>query len=222
MDLAQIEAFLILCEELHFGRTAERLYVSQPRVSRLIADLESDIGGVLFERTSRRVALTPLGVRLRDRLAPVYEQLTAALAEARTAARSPAGLLRLGFAATTAGPPAAGWSGLPACTPTAPRRCRRWHSPIHTVRSSRVRSTCWRAGLFSTIPALPSAPRSPGTRGHWPSPSITRSPASRACRSRYSPTTRCRTGTTTAWPTASGKRWGHRGPRSDAPSKCTV
>jgi len=80
LDLAQIEAFLILCEELHFGRTAERLYMSQPRVSRLVADLESDIGGVLFERTSRRVALTPLGVQLRDRLAPVYEQLTAALA----------------------------------------------------------------------------------------------------------------------------------------------
>jgi DNA-binding transcriptional LysR family regulator len=104
LDLAQIEAFLILCEELHFGRTAERLYMSQPRVSRLVADLESGIGGVLFERTSRRVALTPLGVQLRDRLSPVYEQLTAALAEARTTARSPAGLLRLGFAATTAGP----------------------------------------------------------------------------------------------------------------------
>lgn len=104
MDLAQIEAFLILCEELHFGRTAERLHVSQPRVSRLVANLESDIGGTLFERTSRRVALTPLGAQLRDRLAPVYGQLTAALAEARTAARSPAGRLRIGFAATTAGP----------------------------------------------------------------------------------------------------------------------
>lgn len=104
LDLAHIEAFLILCEESHFGRTAERLYVSQPRISRLVADLESDIGGVLFERTSRHVMLTPLGGQLRDRLVPVYEQLMAALAEARTAARSPAGLLRLGFAATTAGP----------------------------------------------------------------------------------------------------------------------
>jgi DNA-binding transcriptional LysR family regulator len=104
LDLAQVEAFLVLCEELHFGHTAERLHVSQPRVSRLVADLEDEIGGVLFERTSRRVALTPLGTRLRDRLAPAHEQLSAALAAARTAARSPAGLLRIGFAATTAGP----------------------------------------------------------------------------------------------------------------------
>lgn len=104
LDLDQIEAFLMLCEELHFGRTAERLHVSQPRVSRLVAGLEGEIGGTLFARTSRRVALTPLGTQLRDRLAPAHEQLTAVLAEARTAARSPAGLLRLGFAATTAGP----------------------------------------------------------------------------------------------------------------------
>jgi len=104
LGLDQVEAFLVLCEELHFGRTAERLRVSQPRVSRLVAGLEGEIGGMLFERTSRRVVLTPLGVQLRDRLAPAHAELTAALAAARTAARSPAGLLRLGFAATTAGP----------------------------------------------------------------------------------------------------------------------
>ncbi|WP_433465311.1 LysR substrate-binding domain-containing protein [Spirillospora sp. CA-128828] len=104
MELAQIEAFLVLCEELHFGRTAERLYVYQPRISRLIAALECEIGGTLFERTSRRVTLTPVGAGLRERLAPAYEQLNTALADARTAARSPAGVLRLGFAATTAGP----------------------------------------------------------------------------------------------------------------------
>lgn len=52
MDLPELEAFLVLCQELHFGRTAERLQVSQPRVSRLIAMLESTIGCVLFERTS--------------------------------------------------------------------------------------------------------------------------------------------------------------------------
>jgi DNA-binding transcriptional LysR family regulator len=105
VEFSQIEAFLVLCEELHFGRTAERLHVSQPRISRLIAGLESQIGGALFERTSRRVAPTPLGVELRDRLVPAYEQLTAAVAAARATARSPAGELTIGFAATTAGPP---------------------------------------------------------------------------------------------------------------------
>jgi DNA-binding transcriptional LysR family regulator len=104
LDLAQIDAFLILCEELHFGRTAQRLHVSQPRISRLVATLETEIGGALFERTSRRVAVTPLGAQLRDQLAPAYRQLTAALESTRAAARSPAGHLRLGFAATTAVP----------------------------------------------------------------------------------------------------------------------
>lgn len=104
MDFAQIEAFLILCDELHFGRTAQRLHVSQPRISRLVAALESTVGGALFDRTSRRVIPTPLGVRLRDELAPAYEQMATALAAARAAARSPAGLLRIGFAATTADP----------------------------------------------------------------------------------------------------------------------
>jgi DNA-binding transcriptional LysR family regulator len=104
LDLARIDAFLVLCDELHFGRTAERLQLSQPRVSRLVSSLERDVGGALFERTSRRVTLTPLGVQLRDQLAPAYQQLTTALSAARTTARSPAGQLRLGFAATTAVP----------------------------------------------------------------------------------------------------------------------
>ena len=52
METAEIEVFLVLAEELHFGRTAERLRLPQPRVSRLVASLEHQIGGSLFERTS--------------------------------------------------------------------------------------------------------------------------------------------------------------------------
>lgn len=101
MDLSQVEAFLVLADELHFGRTADRLHVSQSRVSRLIASLERDIGGRLFDRTSRRVRLTPLGVLLHARLAPAREQLSAAFTDARRAAREPAGVLRIGFTLTT-------------------------------------------------------------------------------------------------------------------------
>ena len=61
MDLKDIEVFLVVADELHFGRTAERLYVSQSRVSQVIRDMETSIVGRLFERTSRRVSLTPLG-----------------------------------------------------------------------------------------------------------------------------------------------------------------
>jgi DNA-binding transcriptional LysR family regulator len=103
MDLAQLEAFLTVAEELHFGRAAERLYLSQPRVSRLVASLEAEIGGRLFDRTSRRVVLTPLGLQLREDLRPAYEELKSAIERARRAARGVTGTLRIGFTSTTGG-----------------------------------------------------------------------------------------------------------------------
>jgi DNA-binding transcriptional LysR family regulator len=104
VELADVEAFLVLAEELHFARTGERMHVSPGRVSQRIQALEREVGGTLFVRTSRRVALTPLGKQLRDELVPAYAQLHAALGHARDAARSPGGLLRIGFTATTGGP----------------------------------------------------------------------------------------------------------------------
>jgi DNA-binding transcriptional LysR family regulator len=104
MDTAEIEVFLVLAEELHFGRTADRLRLPQPRVSRLIARLERRAGGALFDRTSRRVTLTPLGGQLRSQLKPGYEQITGALAAARAASRGVTGVLRLGCPYTVAGP----------------------------------------------------------------------------------------------------------------------
>jgi DNA-binding transcriptional LysR family regulator len=102
--MAQAEAFLAVAEELHFGRAADRLQVSQPRVSRLIAALERQVGGVLFERTSRRVTLTPLGAQFHGELGAAYAQLQTALDHARRAAREAAGQLRVGFTDTTEGP----------------------------------------------------------------------------------------------------------------------
>ncbi|MFC7531732.1 LysR substrate-binding domain-containing protein [Actinoplanes sp. GCM10030250] len=96
MELRDIEIFLTLAEELHFGRTAERLRVSQARVSQSIKQQERRIGGALFERTSRIVRLTPLGERLRDRLKAAYSEITAALDEAAATARGHAGTLNVG------------------------------------------------------------------------------------------------------------------------------
>ncbi|MFF2554342.1 LysR family transcriptional regulator [Nocardia sp. NPDC058058] len=98
LDLRDIEIFLMLSAELHFGRTAERLHVSQARVSQVIGKLERRIGGKLFERTSRTVALTPVGVRLRDDLATNYRDLRASLGRASRATRyGDGGILRLGL-----------------------------------------------------------------------------------------------------------------------------
>ncbi|GHF55164.1 LysR family transcriptional regulator [Streptomyces mashuensis] len=97
LELRELECFLVLAEELHFGRAGERLYVSQSRVSQLLRALEGRVGGRLVERTSRRVRLTPLGEGFLARLGPAYEALAAAVEETRAAASGVAGTLRVGF-----------------------------------------------------------------------------------------------------------------------------
>ena len=74
MEQREIEIFLTLAEELHFGRTAERLHVSTTRVSQTIRKVERQIGVPLFERTSRRVVLTPIGRDLEEGLRPAFQQ----------------------------------------------------------------------------------------------------------------------------------------------------
>ncbi|WP_430382569.1 LysR family transcriptional regulator [Streptomyces sp. P10-4] len=100
LELRELECFLVLAEELHFGRAGERLFVSQSRVSQLLAALERRVGARLVHRSSRRVALTPLGERFLERLRPAYGALRAAVADARAVARGGAGPLRLGFQGT--------------------------------------------------------------------------------------------------------------------------
>ncbi|MEV6010512.1 LysR family transcriptional regulator [Streptomyces sp. NPDC051976] len=103
MERYEIEAFLTLAEELHFGRTAMRLRVTTARVSQVISKLERRVGAPLFERTSRSVVLTPIGQRLHDDLRPAFERLDAALAAAVAAGRGVTGLLRVGFVGAAAG-----------------------------------------------------------------------------------------------------------------------
>ncbi|MFE2440539.1 LysR family transcriptional regulator [Streptomyces sp. NPDC059426] len=97
LEIRELECFLALSEELHFGRAAERLYVSQSRVSQLLRSLERRIGARLLERTSRRARLTPLGERFLADLRPAYEALYGAVESARWAARGVEGVLRIGF-----------------------------------------------------------------------------------------------------------------------------
>ncbi|MET9605549.1 LysR family transcriptional regulator [Streptomyces sp. NPDC006512] len=97
VEIRELEAFLVLSEELHFGRAGERLYVSQSRVSQLLRSLETRIGAPLLERTSRRVGLTPLGESFLAGLRPAYDALRATVEDARTAARGTGGVLRIGF-----------------------------------------------------------------------------------------------------------------------------
>jgi len=89
--------FLVLAEELHFGRAAERLGLRQPQVSKLLRALEAQLGTQLLERTSRRVRLSPAGQALREPLRDWLNQGAALLPLARAAARGQQGRLRLAF-----------------------------------------------------------------------------------------------------------------------------
>jgi DNA-binding transcriptional LysR family regulator len=103
VELRHLRAFLAVADELHFGRAAERLRVTQSRVSQLVRTLETIVGGPLFERTSRRVALTPMGQQLRSRVGPAYEEMHRAVDDLRTVIEGISGQLRLGMVAPTSG-----------------------------------------------------------------------------------------------------------------------
>ncbi|NLU68700.1 LysR family transcriptional regulator [Streptomyces sp. HNM0574] len=97
LEIRELEAFLAVAEELHFGRAGERMHVSQSRVSQLLRALERRIGAQLVERTSRSVRLTPLGQELLAGLRPAYDTLRDTVDDVRSAARGVRGSLRVGF-----------------------------------------------------------------------------------------------------------------------------
>ncbi|MEV4443129.1 LysR family transcriptional regulator [Streptomyces sp. NPDC049577] len=103
MDLRAIETFLVLSEELHFGRAASRLCVTQGRVSQTIRALETEVGAQLFERTSRRVRLTALGERFHAGARRGHDELVRTLRECRAVARGMAGRLRIGYLPSVGG-----------------------------------------------------------------------------------------------------------------------
>ncbi|WP_043116674.1 LysR family transcriptional regulator, partial [Pseudacidovorax intermedius] len=77
IELRAWRQFLAVAEELHFGRAAQRLHMTQPPVTQAIAQLERTLGVQLFDRTRRRVALTAAG----EALVP---EVRALLAQARS------------------------------------------------------------------------------------------------------------------------------------------
>ncbi|MER7829321.1 LysR family transcriptional regulator [Streptomyces sp. NPDC095602] len=103
MERDELECFLLLAEELHFGRTADRMRLSRARVSQLVRRLERRVGAPLFTRTSRRVALTALGRRLREDLEPHHRGIEAALERAAATARGIDAVLHVGFPNPLAG-----------------------------------------------------------------------------------------------------------------------
>lgn len=99
MEIRHLRYFVAVAEELHFGRAAERLHMSQPPLSKRVAELERELGVVLLVRTSRHVELSPEG----RRLLPVAREALRAFDAVQFHGRhlAPTRALRIGFPTDT-------------------------------------------------------------------------------------------------------------------------
>lgn len=97
MEFRHLRYFLVLAEELHFGRAARRLSISQPPLSLNIQQLEASVGARLFERDSRGVRLTAAGRAFRESATALLAQAEAARQLAREIEAGAVGRLRVGF-----------------------------------------------------------------------------------------------------------------------------
>jgi DNA-binding transcriptional LysR family regulator len=97
MNLRQLEYFVALAEELHFGRAAERLGIAQPPLSRQIKQLEDDLGALLFNRGHNAIALTQAGARLYERGSALLAERDDIKLELKRIGQGAEGRLRIGF-----------------------------------------------------------------------------------------------------------------------------
>ena len=97
LELRQLRYFVTVAEELHFGRAAARLHMTQPPLSQAIAALEDGLGAPLFLRTRRQVALTPAGAALLPEARRLLEQASGIPDLVRRAAAGESGRLALSF-----------------------------------------------------------------------------------------------------------------------------
>jgi DNA-binding transcriptional LysR family regulator len=97
VNLKQLEYFIALAEELHFGRAAERLGMAQPPLSRQIKQIEEDLGALLFNRGRSGITLTQAGERFYERGSALLAAFNDIKLEARRIGQGAEGRLRIGF-----------------------------------------------------------------------------------------------------------------------------
>ena len=97
LEIRHIKYFLAVAEALHFRKAAERLYISQPGLSRQIKQMEADLGLQLFDRHNRKVVLTQAGNYLKDELTRNLKQLDEIIDHAKLLHDGKKGQLKLGY-----------------------------------------------------------------------------------------------------------------------------
>lgn len=97
VEFRELDAFVAVATELHFGRAATRLHFGTPSLSALIRRLEQELGAPLFTRTTRRVALTTAGEELLPRAKTILDEVNDAQAAVRRVAAGEAGTVRVGI-----------------------------------------------------------------------------------------------------------------------------
>jgi DNA-binding transcriptional LysR family regulator len=97
MELRTLRYFVVLADELHFGRAAQRLAITQPPLSLAIQRLEDEMGVTLLARTRRRVALTHAGSTFLEQARAILARADEAVQLARAADRGDVGRLTIGF-----------------------------------------------------------------------------------------------------------------------------
>jgi DNA-binding transcriptional LysR family regulator len=100
MELRQLRYFVTVAEELHFGRAANRLQITQPALSKQIAGLEQDLGVQLLARTKRIVQVTPAGQVFFEQAQQLLSQAEAAIQLTQQVDRGEVGQLTIGFTET--------------------------------------------------------------------------------------------------------------------------
>jgi DNA-binding transcriptional LysR family regulator len=101
MELRHLRYFIAAAEEEHFGRASDRLHVTRPAVSQIIADLEEEISTQLFERLAHRVKLTAAGRVLLPQLQAVMAQLGEAVVRTKRVGEGKSGSLKIGYGSLT-------------------------------------------------------------------------------------------------------------------------